>query len=458
MRLDILSLLSSEKDITNVIVLTHNIDFVFVQTMVLPALRRCGNASLTIFADAQCTEESYQVQHLALDSLGVRFRVVPVAMRPGFRFHPKAILLSGSNKGTLLVGSGNLTFGGWRENGEIWCRFDTDVDGTRAFSAFRSYLDDIVALVPLGHNILSEVEESFDGKTRLWATQMEPSGRLIYRAAKGESLLDQMSIAAGGAKPTAITVCSPYFDDHGDAVRSLSGKFGSPVRVLCQTRRSGLSKEAANRIADVATLSAFDFHHIKINSEARQAFVHAKWYALQTGDTVRVFLGSANCSRAALTIPGSGGNAELLAIVEMTSKEFEEQFSAEIESIQSEPVLIDLHDVENSEPIDIPGLRVLAARLEGGNLQVAYRFSPDVTVVKLVANELSADFSHVAPGILMVISAGNIRTIYLEGVSNGDAVRSNPIWVDDEQALSVTSRSRSVVMLLEEMCNQGPGI
>ena len=60
MRNDILSIIADEKDVTNVIVLTHNIDFVFLQNMVLPALKKCGHPSLTVFADVQCATEAYQ--------------------------------------------------------------------------------------------------------------------------------------------------------------------------------------------------------------------------------------------------------------------------------------------------------------------------------------------------------------------------------------------------------------
>jgi hypothetical protein len=144
MRHDILNTIKNATDVTNAVILTHNIDFVFVQSVVLPALRKCGSPALTIFADAHCSEQAYQHQARVLSTLGLRYRVVPVAMKTGFRFHPKAVLLTGTKKGTLVVGSGNLTFGGWRENAEVWFRYDTDTDGTGPFSAFRDYIRQVV--------------------------------------------------------------------------------------------------------------------------------------------------------------------------------------------------------------------------------------------------------------------------------------------------------------------------
>jgi hypothetical protein len=142
MRQDLITLLRREQDVTNAIILTHNIDFLFLQSVVFSTLKRCGYPTLTVFADAQCAAETFSSQAPLLDGLGVRYRVVPVAMPLGFRFHPKAVLLSGTAKATLFVGSGNLTFGGWRDNAEMWVRFDSDTDGTGAFVAFQHYLSE----------------------------------------------------------------------------------------------------------------------------------------------------------------------------------------------------------------------------------------------------------------------------------------------------------------------------
>ena len=176
MREDVLKIIQSTKDVTNAVILSHNIDFVFVQAVVIPALRKCGSPKLTIFADADCAAQTYQHQARVLSSLGLRYRVVPVAMKTGFRFHPKAVLLSGPKAATLLIGSGNLTFGGWRENGEIWCRYDSKTDGTGVFAAFHAYMHEIVELcAPPRATIATEIGEAFDANTRTWAADMGPT-------------------------------------------------------------------------------------------------------------------------------------------------------------------------------------------------------------------------------------------------------------------------------------------
>src|ERR1019366_4901141 len=145
-----------------------------------------------------------------------------------FRFHPKAVLLTGTKKGTLVVGSGNLTFGGWRENAEVWFRYDTDTDGTGPFSAFRDYIRQVVELcVSPKDGITRETEEAFDPTSREWAAKMVPSSHLLGRAGQGESMLRQMKVALGDRTAEHLFVCAPYFDEDADALRTMARELGA---------------------------------------------------------------------------------------------------------------------------------------------------------------------------------------------------------------------------------------
>ena len=44
---------------TQMVILTHNIEFLFIESLLLTAAGKGGNPSLTVFADAQCAEGSY---------------------------------------------------------------------------------------------------------------------------------------------------------------------------------------------------------------------------------------------------------------------------------------------------------------------------------------------------------------------------------------------------------------
>src|SRR5687767_2834517 len=110
MREDLIKLIAGQKKLTSIFIATFNIDFVFIENIVLRELRKCGYPTLTILADADEVNRSFASQGRWISRVGRRYRVVPIRMEPGFRFHPKAVMLSGPDYAQLLVGSGNLTF------------------------------------------------------------------------------------------------------------------------------------------------------------------------------------------------------------------------------------------------------------------------------------------------------------------------------------------------------------
>ena len=450
MRQDILQIIKSAKDVTNAIVLTHNIDFVFVQAVVISALHKCGSPSLTIFADADCATQTYQHQARVLSSLGQRYRVVPVAMQTGFRFHPKAILLSGPTSATLLVGSGNLTYGGWRENGEVWSRYDTDNDGTEVLAAFHQYLREVLEICPDSETLTPEIEEAFDPNTRRWAANMDEPGVLLGRCGQGQAMLGRIRAVVGDAGFDELHVCAPYFDDGAEALRRLATQFGSPpTTVLVQSHRTNLLSAAAQTLHSSFTLRTATYQHREGGSgeeRVREARLHAKFYAVRLADTVTVFFGSANCSRAALTVPGSAGNAELMTHATMSSVEFKEAFLAELVITDAKPVLAaDPRDDEAPSPT-VGFLHIRVARIDGGLLHIAFR-SDETT--KLTHAEIDRNAHRIEPVEVesqwaVFKASGNPRMVVLLGTCDAAEVRSQLHWIDDERALRSSARGRSL--------------
>lgn len=445
MRNDLLKAIAAAKDITNAIVLTYNIDFVFLQTVVLAAFRQCGHPTITVFADAQCAAESFAHQAPVLDGLGVRYRVVPVAMSPGFRFHPKAVLLSGEKDATLFVGSGNLTFGGWRENAEVWTRFDAGADGPAAFVEFRQYLEAVLERVPLGDAIADELSEAFDATTRQWLSdeRTPTSPNLLGRVGKGPSLLKSMLASQGLTPVDELVICSPYFDAEGAALRALIDEVGAVrTTVLCQPVGSTLTREAFAASAGRATLEQMSFKHLSVDGANRTAFIHAKFYGVQRGDEALVFAGSANCSRAALTASGAAGNAELMAVRRMPATDFETALVGELVRVP-EPVSLAEHAPDNDDVVSDTGLRVLAARLDAGNLLVGYT-PPRADVRSCEIDGSKVRFSVSDPGVLSAVCASEPRSVRLEGAIDGSVVWSSPAWVDHERHLRASARRRGL--------------
>ena len=451
MREDVLKLVTSAKDVTNAVILTHNIDFVFVQSVVIPALRKCGSPAVTIFADGDCAVQTYQYQARVLSGLGVRYRVVPVTMKAGFRFHPKAVLLSGPEAATLLIGSGNLTFGGWRENGEIWCRYDTGADGTGPFAGFRSYMREIIELcVQPREAVATEVEEAFDPNTRIWAVDMAAPEFLLGRAGRGGSMLERMKEVLGAGAADHLYVCAPYFDESAEALQALAQELNAPSStILVQSKRTNLLAATAASLGSQFSLKAATFEHRGTvgsdgDEHTREALLHAKFYAVQRGGRVTIFAGSANCSRAALTIPGSAGNAELMTHATIPWAEFERAFLDELIVDHVQPVL-------GAEPTEAPPaetvqgfIRIRAARMEAGRIQVAYQADTGTRITGALVDDSPLKPTDRGDGWVTFQASQPRRIIVLVGSSHCVDGRSLPHWIDDEYALRASARGRSL--------------
>ena len=446
MRDDVLKIISSARDVTNAVILTHNIDFVYVQTVVLAAFRRCGHPTITIFADSTCAAETFAQQKPVLTGLGVRYRVVPVAMNPGFRFHPKAVLLSGETAATLLVGSGNLTFGGWRENAEVWTRFETGADGAEPFNEFRSYLEDILGRVALPDAVEAEIEEAFDPRNKSWMSmESTATNALIGRVGSGPALLERMLDLRGGGDPVdELVICAPYFDQDGIALQQLVTRVGANrTTVLCQPGRSTLQERAWKRTAARARLQHINFSRPGTSAKERSAFVHAKFYGFKSDNEVVVLAGSPNCSRAALTVHGNAGNAELIAARVLTAEEFESEYLGELNLVSDPIVLPDKTPDDIDEGSGSTMLRILAARYEPGSLLVGY--SPQAAVItECLIDDATAPFVSVEKGILSISCAKGPTVVMVRAQVDGEQVDSQPAWVDHEQQLQATARGRSL--------------
>src|SRR5882724_1101829 len=464
MRHDVLRSIRESRDVTSAIILTHNIDFAFIQALVLPALRKCGSPAVTVFADATCSKQSFELQHRILSGLGSRYRVVAVPMLTGFRFHPKAVLLSGPEQATLLIGSGNLTFGGWRENAEVWTRYDTGADGTSTLAAFRDYLQQVLALcADPKDSIIREVAEAFDGDSRTWALHMEPPSGLLVRAGRGPSLLEQMRATLGDRRADHVYVCVPYFDEGAQALNAaatlLSG--GScPATVLVQSGRTTLMQTAANGLGANISLRDTKFEHrerigSKGQERVRQAFIHGKWYAVECGSEAFIFAGSADCSQAALTIPGRAGNAELLTWSILPVAVFRQTFLNELVITDSSPTLAAQADVAPATTANAP-IGILAARLEAGRLEIAYRGEQQATITGALVDEaLLSPNGQTAHTVSFQRNHPQPRTVLLIGIVDGKEVRSAIHWVDNETALRVSARSRSLADSIDTLVRKG---
>ncbi len=451
MRDDVLKIIANASDITNAIVLTHNIDFVFIQSVVLPTLRKCGHPALTVLADHACASESFAHQERIITSLGTRYRVIPVAMHPSFRFHPKAIFLSGQKKATLLVGSGNLTFGGWRENGEIWIHYDSANDGTQPLAAFRNYLRYLLDYIPSKEALEAQLVEAFDPKTREWAKELSEPENLLWKGQDRIPLIEKIGSYIGNDDIEKLYVCTPYFDEEAEALLKIAGKLKAPkINVLVQSRETNLTAEAASKLGKEFNLQGVSFFHTEADDDdgsknhRREVRLHAKFIAVQRKNKVTVFAGSANCSKAALTIPGHKGNAELVFVTTVELPEFERLFINELENTGAPPDLPAKLEYTSAEDSCKQCIRIRSASMNLGDVRIDYEIDQRTNLTHAEIDGFVVTFVKKSDGSVEIKTTNKSHRVVLVGKCGSEEIRSSVHWIDNEAELAASARIRSL--------------
>ena len=446
---DLLTSISKAKNVHSIIVLTHNIDFIFIQTVVLKFLKKMGSPSLTIFADAQCVQESYENQKLIIHGLGKRYRVVPVSLDRSYdRFHPKAVLLSSHDRASLYVGSGNLTFGGWRQNAEIWNKYDTVEDGTAVFHAFKDYLDGIIKRLPYTQNIANAINNAYNKETASWSTNMEESSGLIGRINIKSSLLEQMKVYVEIGCDKLI-IQSPYFDSEGKTIQQLNELFSpKTIEIYAQNYHSELTEEIISTLEENTSIVPTNFTHYA-QDKPKQAFIHAKYYAFLYPDKAIVFSGSANCSQAAMNTSSiKVGNAELMSVKEMSLADFDTQYNDDIEKV-SEFTPKTQGKVEESydEIITHKPIHIHSAQFEYKHIKVAVTVHEDYQISASKINDTIYPVKYIEDNLLHIEGFENEPSklcLLYKNKQTEEVVCSDEVWVDDERELSTSAKTRSL--------------
>lgn len=436
---------------TAAIVLTHNIDFLFVESILLPRLRDLGSPQLTIFADAACAASSFRMQERLVTKLGTRYRVVPIDLGSARRFHPKAIFLYGDQGASLVVGSGNATHGGWSSNQEIWSDFVYPGEGGAQIAAFIPYLQRILEFVPEATHIRSETIGDLASPGNAWYSTLPPALGLAWTPSQ-TPLLDQI-LGATGREISSIDILSPYFDPSATALQELAALSSGTVRVFLQPRKAGLSSDLAAILPAKVKLQKIEADV----QDRRYKFIHAKSYVIETSDGHFLVTGSANCSSSALLSSNAWGNAELVAVRPVSKQEITEFWSGYAFSDEPPP-LPEVHPAEEWT-VDTTDIRILGARKFGERLEVFFKTQHALTGLQLhvaqpdsqvvAAMELTKDRA-------TFLVAGSISSVWLSATLPGGAViTSSPSWVDDERSLSVSGAERSIKERLEGAASRG---
>lgn len=202
----------------NVAFTTYALSLSFFEAVVLDRLIRGGGQSALILADPEGVRSGLSEE--GARRAGRDYDIEPIACTTG-AFHPKISVFTTADDAHLLVGSGNLTFGGWGGNLEL-------VEHLHPSFAADAINDaaDLFELLTLSEHIRTEaspacirVAETLRAANR--TAIRTGSIRLIHSV--GGSIADEIQRFAGelgGARQ--VTIVSPYHDLDGRGVDALA--------------------------------------------------------------------------------------------------------------------------------------------------------------------------------------------------------------------------------------------
>lgn len=301
---------------------TFSVDPAFYDASLQLRLRGLGCQNNLLLADASMLEQSLEAIPDAFANAGRKYLVVPVTTTSCF--HPKLALRYGKAKARLIVGSANVTSAGWAGNLELvstlsWQARDEDQDSEihrtlfvrahRWVSTLIGPADDNKAAYKL-ELLRSQSpwidDDGLEGDTPFNLSDGSQIDLLLSDPSNTSGLADRM-LKLVDEPVERLTIISPYWDNQLSALKRLNAAVGEPdLRIFLSQNARSPSRSSTFPVGAIGKL-ALKFHPIGASGESDDRFLHAKMFLFHGSDHDFLFIGSANCTVAALGVPGKAG-------------------------------------------------------------------------------------------------------------------------------------------------------
>lgn len=288
---------------------TYALSASFAEAVVVEALLRQGTHDITVLTDpvgyAMAGKEQGAVR------IGREYAVHPVVVTGGC-FHPKLIVLEPEDDGPIhaLVGSCNLTFGGWSANLECVDHIDTS-GSPEAMRGLAGFFEALAGSRRCAHEARALCAELAARISARVGDRVDDGGVRLVHSLSG-NIAAAVAAAAeelGGA--TRLTCVSPYWD--GAATDRLAGELGLaeysahvPTRAVTAPR--ALDWPRGSSLAKAVSVSAL------CGDDHGGRDLHAKLLEVVCRRGRVVLGGSANATGAALYAGPEGGNVEVCTL------------------------------------------------------------------------------------------------------------------------------------------------
>lgn len=298
-----------DRQATDALFLTFNVDLAFLEARLLGLCHAAG-ARVTVVADGSVWNPDVRSVRFA-----GRHYHVGLADTVG-AFHPKLTLLVGSHRAVAVVGSGNLTLGGWQYNAELATVLSADrTQAPQAMHDLRDALQSLVQRTRFDPTTTSAIGRSVDQLTVLLdRAEIVEAGHRIAASWDGP-LIEHIPQTA----VEELSMTAPFHDPAASAVGTLLGRLQPRrVRLAVQPGWTELNPTALRGVLDRHARAHDAGVEIVRDAEDPDGgrYRHGKLIEWVVDGRRYAMTGSPNLSVAALRLdaPVAGGNHELAVI------------------------------------------------------------------------------------------------------------------------------------------------
>jgi len=353
-------------------------------------------------------------------------------IRTGGAFHPKSYLAVSSSSATLLVGSGNLSADGLDDGREVFTTFrsGTAADDA-ALAAWLSWMRRLVEIA--GDTTLAERFQDLEGRIPpapgMGLTAPSP---LLHNL--DTPITSQLAsvIAEAGARVEELWLSAPFYDADAAAVGVLLDVL-KPQRI--QLFVTGSTSVNGDRLAERLTTSGAQ---VTVVGYEPDRFVHAKLIGVITGDQGWLLSGSANLSRAALTLtPTTHGNVELAVLTTLDADELRAVFVPPSMTLGQRSLddLTSLVFRADPETETLPVRLVTATAVADGRVEIVTEPQPSAS---WLLDDLTTQQPLTSGTDGHAVTSGPLPGRLVQLVDPDGQLLSNRVVVDDPIALAAT--------------------
>ncbi len=420
--------------------LTYSFDLPFFEAYVLPLLVRNGCRSVAVAACGGWLPGPLRAWSEAGDvrEAGRSYTLSSVSL-PG-AFHPKLVLAAGDGRGSVLVGSGNISTYGMAMGGELFTLVEWEGgDAPPAARESWQLCREIARHLPVDRSFAERVE----ALGRLVPALAAPVAERVLVHNLSRPIMDQLLQHLPDEPVEELIAWSPFTDRKLEALDALVER-ARPRRVVVGVQPDLTSVDGARLAALVAVRAEaeWEVRALRQRDAARPNLIHAKGILAILGSGSQVgLIGSPNLSTPALLRTASAGNFELAVL--HRGRDLREQLFGEGSLVTLgdtvEPSRLTWADdpttAEQAPPR--PSVQLLGARQDGEWLAVEVQGSPPAGATILLDGSTSLAMTRGKDGWGAALGAGLApRTAELVW----DGGRSGPVIVADLARLAAMRR------------------